>query len=200
MRAMATVAKTDVDVELPPDPSPRRKLSVEDYHRMAEAGVLDEDERIELIDGEIVSVSPIDGPHIRCVAKLTRRLNLLLGEDAFVSPQGSVRLTDDTEPEPDVAVLRQLPPGKDPPLASDVLLLIEVSDTTLDRDRDVKAPRYARAAIPELWIVDLQGEVVLRFREPHRNGYGRLETFTRGQMIQAQLAPQVSLLVDDIFR
>jgi Uma2 family endonuclease len=167
---------------------------------MAEVGILDEDERVELIDGEIVEMSPIDGPHIRCIIQLSRLLNRLVDQDAFVSPQSSIRLTDDTEPEPDLAILRQLPPGKAPPLASDVLLLIEVADTTLARDQNVKVPRYARAGIPEVWIIDLQGKTVLRYHEPRANGYRYLETFVSGESIQAKLVPQAALPVDDMFR
>ncbi len=195
---MATVTKPDIDIALPPDTAPPRRFSVHEYHRMAEVGILDEDERVELIDGQIVEMSPIYGPHIRCIIKLSRRLTLLVGEKAFVSPQSSVRLADDTEPEPDLAILRQLPPGKDPPLASDVLLLIEVSDTTLARDQHVKVPRYGRAGIPEVWVIDLQGETVFRYTEPRPNGYRHLEIFGRGERIQAQQLPQIALLVDDM--
>ena len=134
---------------------------------MGEAGILREGERVELIEGEIVKMNPLGGRHIRCV----NELNWLLGqhirdERIRVSVQNPVRLNGGLEPQPDLAVLRAGDYADSPPGPEDVLLVIEVSDTTLGYDRNVKLPLYARAGIGEAWIVDLPNNVVERHNDP----------------------------------
>jgi 3-oxoadipate CoA-transferase, beta subunit len=146
----------------------RRPITVVEYHRMGEVGILGKRDRVELIEGELVAMSPIGSYHQGTVNQLTHSLVQSIGEHAVVSVQGPVRLDDFSEPEPDFALLKPRPdfyraahPGP-----SDVLLLIEVADTSLNYDRAVKRALYARHAIPELWIVDLNaGEVEIR-RQP----------------------------------
>jgi len=154
------------------EPIRRRRFNVADYHRMGEAGILGEDDRVELIDGEIIEMTPLDSPHSGRVKQLNYLLTRAVGERAIVAAQDPVILDDRSEPEPDLALLR---PRADfykesHPQSGDVLLLIEVADTSLEKDRRVKVPLYARHGIPETWIVDTEHRCVLRFADP-RDGY-----------------------------
>jgi Uma2 family endonuclease len=151
----------------------KHRFSVKDYYRMAETGVLPPDARVELLDGEIIDMSPIGPFHGGVVARLTRLFNHLANGRWLVWPQNAVRLDDHSEPQPDLALLKPSPddytnrqPGPD-----DVFLLVEVADTTLAVDRDQKLPAYGRAGIAEVWIVNLSEETIEVYREPHFTGY-----------------------------
>jgi Uma2 family endonuclease len=178
----------------------RRRFTVEEYYRMAAAGILTEDDRVELIEGEIVQMTPIGAHHAACVVALTRRLVSALGDRALLSPQNPVRLPRDTEPQPDVVLLR--PPERQywgrTPRPEDVLLLVEVADTSYAYDRNVKIPLYARAAIPEVWIVDLAGEAIEVYREPGAGGYASSRRAGRGATVAPAAFPDVVLAVDEI--
>ena len=175
----------------------RRRFTVEDYHRMGEAGILTEDDRVELIEGTIVELSPIRDPHARAVNHLTEFLVVrLAGGDVTVSVQNPIRLSGDTEPQPDLAVLR----GRDRGLAeaADVLLVIEVADTSRRYDRNVKLPLYAAAGIPEAWLVDLVARTIERHTEP-RAGRNRQTTIARrGESLASTVLPAVILSVDAV--
>lgn len=154
--------------------APRKHLiSVDEYYRMAEVGLLAPDARVELIEGEIIDMVPIGTRHARAVTHLSRLLVLAVGERAIVRSQCPVRLGPRSEPEPDIALLapRKDEYGRSHPGPSEVLLIIEVSDSTLEYDREVKLPLYARHGIPEAWIVDLHGGHLLIHRVPHSGGY-----------------------------
>lgn len=145
-------------------------FTVDDYHRMTEAGILSADERTELIEGVVVTMSAIGTPHFVAVLLLDQLLRNAVGTRAVVSVQGPVRLPPRSEPQPDLALLRP-PAGRYRaalPGPADLFLLVEVSDSTLARDRDVKAPLYAAHGIPEYWLVDLDARKVLIHREPLR--------------------------------
>jgi Uma2 family endonuclease len=178
----------------------RRLFDVDEYHRMAEVGILTDEDRVELIDGEIVEMTPLAPPHMRCVTFLTEVFVRRLEGRAVVSTQNSVRLHRRTEPEPDVALLR--PPlaryGEAIPRPDDVFLLIEVADTSQYRDRVVKLPRYAQAEIAEVWIVDLEAGVVDVHREPVASGYRVLRHARRGEDVAPAAFPDVVLPVNDI--
>jgi Uma2 family endonuclease len=151
----------------------RHRLTVDEYHRMGEAGVLQPDARVELIDGEIVDMAPIGTRHAAAVKRINLLLSQAIGGRAIVSVQDPIRLGTRTEPQPDLALLK---PRADfyagtPPAAADTLLVIEVADTTAAYDRQIKAPLYARHGVPELWIVDLEMEVVRFFRAPQGERY-----------------------------
>ncbi len=146
-------------------------LTTEDYHRMAESGILDEDDRVELIDGKIVPMSPIGSLHMTCVNRLTRLFAEHTDEKQVeVSIQNPVRLGPHQEPEPDVALFRVLNEVR-LPTAEDVLLLIEVADTTLAKDRTIKLPRYAEAGIPHVWIVNLEDARLETYAAPAAGRY-----------------------------
>src|SRR5438552_13539404 len=140
----------------------RKYFTVSDYYRMAEAGIIREDERVELLNGEIVQMSPTGSNHSACVARLYTLMFRLVGNNALVWAQNPISLSELSEPVPDVALLKPRSDfyAKRHPQPSDVLLLIEVSDSTLKYDRRVKVPSYAQAGIPEVWIVNLQEEII----------------------------------------
>ena len=176
----------------------RRRFTVHEYHRMGEAGILHEDDRVELIEGEIVEMPAIGTRHFSCVNGLTRLLVRGVGDSAIVSVQNPVRLDEHTEPQPDLAVLRARDYRRSLPGPKDVLLLIEVSDTTLPYDRGVKLPLYARAVIQEVWIVDLSGEVVERHTDPSENSYRHTARMRRGDRIECPALPHLALTTDGV--
>ena len=177
-----------------PQSIPRRLISVTEYHKMGAAGVFSTTDRIELIDGELIQMAPIGGSHLRLVNLLNRMLVQQLGDDGVVSPQNPISLPPDSEPEPDLVVLRPACLNRaEVPTAHDVLLIVEVSVTTLDYDRDVKIPLYAAHAIPEVWLFDVATRSVSIFREPTRNGYRRLLTPSQSDTITALLLPAVQV-------
>ena len=155
-------------------PAPRRLLTVEEYHRMGEAGILTEDDRVELIEGELVAMAPVGSEHIAATNALTRLLVLAVGDRAIVSVGNPVRLTRHSEPQPDFSLLnRRDNYRKTPPGPEDTMLAVEVSNTSLDYDRKVKLALYARSLIPEVWIVNLAAEEVEVHRSPAAGGYAR---------------------------
>lgn len=177
----------------------RYRFTTQEYERMGEIGILGEDDRVELINGEIIQMSALGNKHVRCVNRINRLLVPALSEQAIVSIQNPVVIPEHNEPEPDVAVLKPEAENRDSnPMSEDVLVLIEVSDTTLAYDRDVKLPIYARAGIPETLIADLNGQVVVRHTEPDDQGYRATKTFRRGDSIEFTMLPSLTISVDDI--
>ena len=180
----------------------RHKLDVVQYHRMGEAGVFEGNERVELIEGEIVEMAPIGSNHAGTTNVLTRSLFDAVGARAVVAVGNPVRLDRYNEPQPDFALLR---PRADSyrdahPTAADTLLLIEVADSSLRYDRKVKLPLYARHGVPELWIVDLEGGTVEVCREPRGDGYAATSHVAPGDVLEPALLPGVRIAVTDIIR
>ena len=179
----------------------RHRITVDEYYRMAEIGVLAPDARVELIEGEIIDMAPIDSEHASVVDQLTHLLVRAAGDRAIVRVQGSVRLSHITEPEPDVAVLK---PRADyyrheHPHGDDILLLVEVSDSSLHYDRDVKVPLYARYGVAEVWIVDLQHDCLLTYRD-RANGQYRTATSTAHPGLTALTSlPDISIDLGKLF-
>lgn len=178
----------------------RRRFTVDEYYCMARAGILHEGDRIELIDGEIIQMSPIGSQHSGHVIRLNRMLLKALGDRALVNVQNPVRLTQYTEPEPDFLVLR---PREDEystahPGPGDVLLVIEVADSSLAYDRRVKLPFYAASGIPEVWIVNLRRPSIEVHRTPHEGRYQESTVVRRGASITLAALPEVTLAVDDL--
>src|SRR5687768_12095899 len=151
----------------------RHRLTVADYYRMAEVGILDAEARVELIDGEIIDMAPPGSPHAATVHYLIEILVLAAGGKASVLVQNPVRLSEYSEPQPDVALLRRRDDfyRERHPQPDDVLLLIEVAATSLRFDRDTKLPLYARHGIPEMWLVDLGRRRLSRHRAPQQGSY-----------------------------
>lgn len=185
-------------------PFPIRRLSVTEYHKMGESGIFGEDEHIELIDGVIREMSPKGTKHTSSVSNLTNLLPQLLAGKALIRVQDPIVLYDDTEPEPDVVVvkLRDDAYVEAHPRPNDVLLLIEVADTSLEYDKMVKLPRYATAGIPEVWIVNLVENIIEVYREPFvAFGMGRYRIrmeFVEGETITPQAFGDLKIAVDDV--
>ncbi|HXU90466.1 MAG TPA: Uma2 family endonuclease [Methylomirabilota bacterium] len=185
-----------VDVEVA-----RRLFTVEEYHRMADAGIFGEDERIELIEGEIVKMAPIGPRHAGCVINLTRLFVIHLGNRAIVSPQNPVVILPRSEPQPDVVLLRPraVSYSRELPASQDVLLAVEVADTTVRFDRIVKARLYARAGISEFWLCLAADGVVEVYRRPSAGGYADVTQHGPGQAVAPLAFPDVSFAVTDVF-
>jgi Uma2 family endonuclease len=186
-----------MDVELT-----RRQFTAEEYLRMIDAHILGRADHVELIEGDILELAPIGPSHASCVAMLTRRLVVGVGDRGLVVPQTTLPLSPRSAPEPDLAVLR--PRGTSYreawATAADVLLLVEVSDASLRRDRDLKLPIYARAGIEEVWIVDVRGDRVLVFRDPRGAVYESMQEIGRHGVVAPRAFPDLHVLVDEIFR
>ncbi|MEE9321521.1 MAG: Uma2 family endonuclease [Granulosicoccus sp.] len=153
----------------------RHRLSVTDYHRMAKAEIIARDARVELIDGEIFEMTPIGSDHAGIVKRLIRLFSMAVGEQAIVSAQDPIVLGTDSEPEPDIALLA---PRDDfytdtHPGADEILLLVEVSNTSLHYDKNIKVPLYARYGIPEVWLIDIENREIWVFQAPSHDGYNR---------------------------
>jgi len=177
----------------------RHRFTVEEYHRMGETGLLGEDDRVELIDGEIVEMAAIGTRHFACVVNLTHALMGSCSDRYFVSVQNPVTLGEITEPQPDLSLLKARPdPSGNLPGPEDVALVIEVSGTTLAYDRDVKLPRYAAAGVPEVWIVDLEGGRVEVHSNPSPDGYETPSESGSGDHIRSRNVEGLALPVDEI--
>ena len=178
----------------------KRGFSADDYQRLGMEGILHEDDRIELIDGEIVLMSPIGDRHLACVDMLASQLFNGVAGQAIVRVQGSIRLGDDSEPQPDIALLRP----RDDFYASqsagpdDILLIVEVANTSLNYDRQKTAETYARHHLPEVWIANLRDDCIERYRNPAEGEYADVRQFSRGERISPSLLPDVELEVDNI--
>jgi Uma2 family endonuclease len=152
--------------------APRRLLTVDEYHQMGEAGILTEDDRVELIEGELVAMAPIGSEHIAASNSLNRLLVLAVGDRGIVSVGNPVRLNRHSEPQPDFSVLKPRDDyRKMLPRPEDTLLAVEVANTSLDYDRKVKLALYARSGIPEVWIVNLAANEVEVYRSPVADNY-----------------------------
>jgi Uma2 family endonuclease len=166
-----------------------RRITVTEYHRMAEAGILRADERVELIAGQIVPMAAKGSPHSAALTRTDRILRSQLGDLALIRLQYPVQLDDYSEPEPDIAVVRPDPLDYEVhhPTASDVFLILEIADSTLKYDREVEAPAYARSAIKDYWVLDVAGKKLHIYRRPDLNGY-QSETILAAEVEIAPLA------------
>jgi len=180
----------------------RHRITVHDYHRMGEIGVFAPDARVELIEGEIIDMAPIGNDHQSIVDQLNRALVLAVGRNAIVRTQGSIRLSQWSEPEPDLVLLKPRPDfyrGAEFAFGTDSLLVIEVSDTTLKYDRDIKVPLYARHGVPEVWIVDVNGNVLLVYGDLRDGKYERHVVLERPATVPLTHLPGVTLDVGALF-
>jgi len=173
-------------------------FTVDDYMRMSEAGIFQEDDPVELIEGEILQMAAVGGDHIGCVNTLTALLVHGVYGMATVSVQNPVRLSNHSEPEPDVALLRPDLPRNAKPGPTDVLLLIEVADSSRLYDRSRKIPLYARSGIIETWLVDLVAGTIEQNTEPSAEGYGQTTLHRRGDIITPAALPFLSLDVGEV--
>lgn len=179
----------------------RHAVSAQEYLRMGERGVFAPDARLELIEGEIVEMAPIGSRHAGAVNALNRLFSRLAGDRAVVSVQNPVIVADRSVPQPDLALLKPSPDSYSGahPTAADVLLVVEVADTTLAFDVGTKVPLYARSDIPEAWVVDLQERAVRVFRDPSASGYRTSFTASGGDSVAVAALPEVSVALPALF-
>lgn len=182
-------------------PHRRHRLTVEEYHRMGEAGILAPDARVELIEGEIVDMAPIGSRHAGIVEQLSHLFEQALRGRAMIRAQNPVSLGARSEPQPDVALVRPRSDFYKPahPRPSDILLLVEVADASLDHDRDVKMPLYAAHGIPEAWLIDLETSSLTRYREPGPAGYGHAESLEAARSVAVSAFDDVSIDLSALF-
>ncbi|MGH7355061.1 MAG: Uma2 family endonuclease [Candidatus Rokuibacteriota bacterium] len=179
----------------------RRRFTVKEYHRMIEVGLLTKRDRVELLAGDIVEMAPIGDPHAGTVDRITRLFVQALGNRVIVRVQGPVLLAVvESEPQPDLALLS---PQADfytsrRPEPADILLLVEVMDTSAARDRRVKLPLYARAGIVETWLVDVNTNQVEIHRRPGSGGYQETRMLQRGDRLAIEAFPDLPLSVADL--
>ncbi len=179
----------------------RRRITVEEYEVMYEAGVFKPDERLELINGEILKVAPMNAPHISYVIRLSRIFTERLTKRAIVSTQLPVVINEESEPEPDLSILRWRSDdyfsGK--PSAQDVYAIIEVASTSLVYDRRVKLPLYARAGVPEVWIVKVQERELEVYRSPKGEAYSESRVLKPSDVVSLLAFPDVELALSEVF-
>jgi Uma2 family endonuclease len=178
----------------------KRLFTVDEFHQMAEGGVFGEDDRLELLDGEIVQMTPIGSRHAGCVMRLNAWFGRFVQSGALVSVQGPLVLGEGTEFYPDVALLLRRDDfySQTHPRPSDVLLVIEVADTTADYDRRVKIPRYARAGVREVWVVDLNERVIDVYARPVTGEYRDQRRVGPGESLVIPGVPGQQLAVGDL--
>lgn len=177
-----------------------RLLSVDEYHRMIEAGIFDEDEHLELLEGVIVAMAPQSPAHAFCIQWLTRFLARSLGDEFAVRPQLPLTLGERNEPEPDLTVVRADSASKDHHPGT-AILAIEVSGDSLRKDRRVKASVYARFGISEYWIVNVEARVVEVFSDPEaaKGAYRRTRTVAASETLTSEVLPELSFPVAELF-
>lgn len=179
---------------------PHRKFSVDDYHRFIEMGIFKPEERLELWEGEFVEMSPIGKRHAGCVDSLSEMLKDFLNRQAIVRTQNPIVLNDFSEPQPDVCLLKR----RDDfyrlisATAQDVYLAMEVSDSTVKYDRDIKFPKYAENGIAESWLIDLENDRIEIHTQPTKNGYKLVKILHRGDIAESTIFEEIKIAVDDI--
>jgi Uma2 family endonuclease len=179
----------------------KRLITADEYERMGAAGVFGGDQRLELLEGEIYAMSPIGSPHAACVLHLSRLLNRLFGDKLLVSVQNPVRLSDLSEPQPDIALLR----WRDDfyraahPRPEDVLLIVEVADTTVESDRKVKLPLYARAGVRETWLANIPEERIEVYTDPREGEYRSVKVYARGEVARSEEMEGLEVNVHALF-
>lgn len=178
----------------------RRKFTVKEYRQMADVGILTEDDRVELIRGEIVEMTPIGRRHAAAVNRLVRLFTQLFGDSITLSPQNPVELNDNSEPQPDIALLQPRPDFYESghPQPENIILLVEVADTTAESDRNIKITLYAENGITEVWLVNINAECVEVYREPSATSYQNVQVLQRGQSLSIQAFPNVAIAVNEI--
>jgi Uma2 family endonuclease len=174
----------------------RHRITVDEYYRMAEVGLLAPDARVELIEGEIIDMAPIGSRHAAVVDDVTQQLAALAQQQATVGAQRPIRLDSGTEPQPDILVLKYRADryGKSHPGPGDILLLVEVCDASLAYDLKIKLPLYAKHGIPEVWLVDIQNKQLHVFREPRIDHYA-LTSVSKNGFITMSTAPYLQINV-----
>ncbi|MDQ3801066.1 MAG: Uma2 family endonuclease [Acidobacteriota bacterium] len=177
----------------------RLRFKVDDYYKMIELGILKDYEKAEIIEGELIRKMTVGDRHAATVNILNRIFSRSLGDEILVSVQNPIRLSDYNEPEPDLVLadLRKFD-GRRHPRPEEIILVVEVSDSTLKYDRDTKLSLYAEAEIYEVWIVNLQNDIIEVHQNPSSGIYQLAKIFQRGETVQSEVLPNLSVEVDKI--
>ncbi|MGI6456557.1 MAG: Uma2 family endonuclease [bacterium] len=181
-------------------PEIKQKITVEEFHKLGEMGYFYPDARVELIEGELIHMTPIGMRHAATVSFLTDFFLSKLRGRIILSPQNGLILNQKTEPQPDIVLLKYQSDyyRSRIPAADDVYLVVEVSDTTISYDRNTKVPLYAKAGVPEVWIINLNNDQVELYREPQMEGYQSRTVCRRGEAVSPLAFPEIVLAVDVI--
>jgi Uma2 family endonuclease len=177
------------------------KFTTQQYHLMHEAGVFAEGDRFELINGEIREMSPIGRKHVSCIIRLVKFFEKKLGDRAMVSAQNSVLLSNYAQPQPDIAVLKWRDDFYEEhlPTPDDILLIIEVADSTIAYDRDEKMPFYAAHGIPEMWLFNVNKKIIEGYTQPSASGYKRMQRYEQGEALSILAFPDVIFNWSELF-
>ncbi|WP_201324439.1 Uma2 family endonuclease [Pseudanabaena sp. lw0831] len=177
------------------------KFTVQQYELILEAGVFAESDRLELINGEIRVMSPIGRKHAVCVAKTARAFQIKLGNQAFIWTQNPILLSNYFQPQPDLAILKWRDDfyAEALPTPDDILLIIEVADSTIAYDRDVKSPLYAANGISEMWLFDVNKKVVEGYSQPSASGYKRMQRYEQNETLAMMALPDIVFSWEEIF-
>jgi Uma2 family endonuclease len=177
-----------------------RKFTVEQYHKMADVGIFSQQDRVELLEGEIIEMSPIGIKHAASVNRLNQLFNKNLGDKVLVSIQNPIQLGEKSEPQPDVALLKYREDfyGAKIPQNEDIYLIVEVADTTVKYDREIKIPLYAQKNIIEVWLVDLNSSYLEVYRQPAQEGYKSMQKLQLGETLTLVSFPEIRLGVGEI--
>lgn len=176
-------------------PATRHRISVDDYYRMGEVGILRKDNRLELIKGDIIDMAPIGSAHAGTVKRLAKLLMDAVGNSSIVSVQDPVRLDAYSEPQPDIALLRLREDyyREAHPRSGDLLLIVEVTETSLSYDQGIKVPLYAQHGIPEVWVFDVGSNHLHICRQPEQDSYQVVETLSQAKIICPMQLPKVAV-------
>lgn len=178
----------------------KRLFTVKEYHQMIEAGILTKDDKVELIRGEIVQMPAVGRRHTSHVKRLTELFYIRLLSRVTIGVQDPVELDDRSAPEPDISLLRRRDDFYESghPHSEDILLIVEVADATAETDRNIKIPLYAEDNIVEVWLVDINEQCVVVYREPSPSGYQNIQRFQRGQTLSILAFPDIEIAVDNV--
>jgi Uma2 family endonuclease len=178
-----------------------KKFTVEQYHKMSEVGILTEEDRVEFIKGEIVEMSPIGLKYAATVNRLNQIFHRKLSDRVLVSIQNPIQLNNNSEPQPDVALLKSRADFYETktPEVNDIFAIVEVADTTIIYDRNIKIPLYAEHGIAEAWLVDVNDRSLTIYRQPTPTGYQITKTLTREESLSLLAFPEVTINVSEIF-
>ncbi len=178
----------------------RYRFTVDDYYQMGKTGILREDDRVELINGEIIQMSPIGGSHAYCVNMLVKLFSSLYQQNYMLCVQNPIHLNEYNEPQPDFVIVdpSDLAHTKRHPQPEDILLLIEVSDSTVKYDKQVKIPLYAEFGIKEAWCLDLNNSTLETFRQPTPTGYQAIQTYQSNQPVSPLAFPGMQMTTEQI--
>ncbi len=176
------------------------RFTVEEYHKLAEVNILHEDDRVELIEGRIIEMTPIGSWHAACVKRLIDLFAERLKKRSIIGAQDPIDLNKQTEPEPDIAILKRRSDfyAERHPVPDDILLIIEVADTSIDYDKTIKIPLYAKSNIKEVWLVNLLENTVEVYIDPSPEGYKRIMQYQNNQTISPKSFPDIVVKVSEI--